>query len=337
MGAQETPALSGAPYLPVRAPFGGRCASPRLASLRPRGTRLRCARRGQAFGVRRRLRAPLSSFSFCCGFSGFGPVSLLAVFCGFFCSFFPFFGRGCFCGWLSGRACGSALCSLFFWLGGCRFLLLFARCPGLCPLCGWGGRPLLRPAWAVGFCARCSGCWGGAVLGGFASVGFSGSRSLSGSAWSACAGLALAAVAAGCSVLVGCASGADAAARAGAGPLASVFSARASRFSGLPFRSALAARSAWFVRSLAAAPAPVLVSFPGRACPSRCRVGRSWSSCGSGSWSSLALAVGLGVPVFVFLPAGVAPPAGWGSWSLVAAGPFAGAWSLATAVQPSLF
>lgn len=101
-------------------------------------------------------------------------------------------------------------------------------------------------------------------------------------------------------------------------------------WSSLPFRVALAARATAFVRALAAAPSPALVAWPGRAAPPALLPARSWSSCGSGCWSELGLAAGLGVPVFVFLPAAVAgPPApAWpGSWSAVVAGPLAGSWS----------
>ena len=52
--------------------------------------------------------------------------------------------------------------------------------------------------------------------------------------------------------------------------------------------------------------------------------------------TSLALAVGLGVPVFVFLPAGVVPPSSWGAWSLVESGSLGGSWSLAPAGPPQL-
>jgi len=47
------------------------------------------------------------------------------------------------------------------------------------------------------------------------------------------------------------------------------------------------------------------------ASPSRC-----FSGGGSGSWASAALAVGLGVPVLLWLPVGVQPPAAWGFVSL---------------------
>ncbi|MCA9958315.1 MAG: hypothetical protein KC443_04745 [Anaerolineales bacterium] len=172
---------------------------------------------------------------------------------------------------------------------------------------------------------------------GFSSVGFSGSRSLVGSAFAQCQALAARAAGAGASVLVGCAPGADAAARLGAGSAAQVFRAAAFARPGVPWAAALVARSSAFVLALAAAPAPVLVTFPGSACPSGLAPVCRWpSGSGSGSWASLALAAGLGVPVRVFLPAGVVPPPSFGVWSPVSSGPLSGSWSLVPA-QLSLF
>ena len=169
----------------------------------------------------------------------------------------------------------------------------------------------------------------------FSTIGFSGSRHLSGPAFAACRGLAASAVAAGCTVFTGCASGADRAAHLGAGSAAIVFSAYG------PAAHQLVARSVSFVRALAAAPAPLLVSFPLVPCPAGLLPSSSPSRCfsgfGSGSWATLALAVGLGLPVRVFLPAAVVPPAAWGGWSLLSSGPFSGSWALSQPAQPSLF
>jgi hypothetical protein len=231
--------------------------------------------------------------------------------------------------------CGPAVRPLLLWLGGCGcFPVPPGRCC-FCPACGslcWRGRG--RP-----WLCRVRAVWGAVVLGGFSSFGFSGSRGLSGAAAARCSGLAAAAAVAGCWVGAGCAPGADAAALFGAGLFGCGvrFAASSPRFAGLPRRSALAARSAWFVRSLAALPSPVLVSFPLSPCPAGLLPGRSWSVSGSGSWSSAALAVGLGVPVVLFLPAGCAPPAGWG-FCAVSSGLFAGGWlAVPAAVQPGLF
>jgi len=100
-------------------------------------------------------------------------------------------------------------------------------------------------------------------------------------------------------------------------------------------RSALRRRSVAFVRSLARA-GGVLVAFPSSPCPpalSPASASGSWF--GSGTWGSVCLAVSLGVPVVVFLPAGVRPPA-WGSWLRLSCG----GWLLlgvSSGVQGSLF
>lgn len=112
------------------------------------------------------------------------------------------------------------------------------------------------------------------------------------------------------SVSCGCVGGLCALARSSF-PSASVFFARSFGFG----RGAFAARSVALVRSVAASPRPLWVSFPGRACPPGLLPssvpGRCFAGFGSGSWASLALAVGLGVPALVWLPAGVVPPSGW--------------------------
>ena len=141
-------------------------------------------------------------------------------------------------------------------------------------------------------------------------------------------------------VVVGCAAGIDAAVRR-AVPSASVVSAWAFGTG----RGALAARSVAVVRQVAAGvsggPSPVWVSLPGRACPAGLAPSTSPSACfsgrGSGSWASLALAVGLGVPAVVFLPPPVSAPAGWAFQPL---GRFAGGsfWQVpAGGPSPSLF
>lgn len=109
----------------------------------------------------------------------------------------------------------------------------------------------------------------------------------------------------GGSVFVGCASGVDAVVR-GAFPSASVFraSSRSPR--------ALVARSVGFVRALSSV-GGVLLSFPSGSCPSCVVPSSSWcGGGGSGSWASLALALGSGVFCLVWLPSGVVPPASFG-------------------------
>ena len=121
----------------------------------------------------------------------------------------------------------------------------------------------------------------------------------------------------GAAVFVGCASGIDAAVRQ-ARPQARVFRAT----SALPH--ALAGRSVRCVQATASAGGAWL-SFPDRGCPSGVVPSGSASACfsggGSGSWASLALAVGLGAPCLLFLPGGAAagplvPPAAFGFQAL---------------------
>jgi len=135
-------------------------------------------------------------------------------------------------------------------------------------------------------------------------------------------------------VLVGCARGVDAAFR-GFFPSASVFSA-SSFGSG---RGSFAARSVAVVRSVFAA-GGVFVSFPSGVCPSSLSPSpvssRAFSGSGSGSWASLAFAVGLGVPCVLFSPASACFPCFLLSWGFVPAG---GGWFVSSprAVQLSLF
>ena len=189
----------------------------------------------------------------------------------------------------------------------------------------WGARRGRGSAWV--FCGR-----GGGLV-----VGFCGSRSLPG----ACAGQVAAVVAAlspaGVPVAVGCAAGADAMVRA-ACPSAVVF--RASSFgSG---RGSFAARSVALVRAVAASPSPLLVGFASSACPAGVVPAASWRSgvSVSGSWSSLALAAGLGCAVrVVWCGPGAAVLPSWagGAWVAgVVAGVAVWSW-VAVEMQPGLF
>ncbi len=159
------------------------------------------------------------------------------------------------------------------------------------------------------------------MFAGFSTVGFFGSRALIGSATAQVCTLASEAVMAGTAVYTTCGTGAAAAARACA-PTAIVFSRT---FAG---HGALPARATRFVRALAVAPAPVLICWPGRSCPMGLLPDSRWQPCGSGSWSELALAVGLDVPVRIFLPPMCSPPLAWGNWTVVDAGSLSGAWAL---------
>jgi hypothetical protein len=142
----------------------------------------------------------------------------------------------------------------------------------------------------------------------FSSFGFSGSRT-----WAASLcplQLAASLVPSGASVSVGCASGVDQFFR-GEFPQASVFSVASGQWgSG---RGAFAARSAACVRSVASV-GGLWVAFCSSPCPAglvpSASSSRAFSGSGSGSWASLAFALGSGVPCLVFSPAGV--PSGWG-------------------------
>lgn len=130
---------------------------------------------------------------------------------------------------------------------------------------------------AVGFCGSRCGFVAGAELA-FASL---------------CAVLPI-----GLPVLVGDARGVDSAVRS-LFPAAGVF-----RVSGSG-RSAFAARSVRFVQVLAVRRG-LLVAFPGAACPLGVVPSPVSRECfcglGSGSWASLAFALGLGCPVLVWVP-----------------------------------
>ena len=161
------------------------------------------------------------------------------------------------------------------------------------------------------------------LLRGVRSVGFSGSRSPSPAALSALASACAAVPVSGCRVSVGCARGVDAAVRGGFSGSRSllVFSASSPRFARAGAVGALALRSAACVRSVAAGRRGLLVVVPSGACPAGVRPARSFRGCGSGSWGSAALAVGLGRRVVVWLPSGFFPPAWSGfSWSCLGGG-----------------
>jgi hypothetical protein len=105
-------------------------------------------------------------------------------------------------------------------------------------------------------------------------------------------------------LLVGCAGGVDAIGRAGfpAGRLR-VFQSAGHR----PWQ--FAQRSASLVSALAAG-GGCLVSFPSGPCPVGLVPCVSWRSAGgSGSWGTVCMALGLGVPVLLFAPAGLEAPA----------------------------
>lgn len=142
-------------------------------------------------------------------------------------------------------------------------------------------------------------------------IGFSGSRSPGGILPAGVLFDAIAAVSPSASVLVGCAKGVDAVVRLAFGSRCQVFSVASGQFG--HGRGAFAARSIACVQAVAAARG-VWVSFPCSACPAGLLPSASSSRCfsgsGSGSWGSLAYALGSGVPCLIFSSCGV--PTGWG-------------------------
>jgi len=153
-------------------------------------------------------------------------------------------------------------------------------------------------------------------------VGFSGSRSVVPPAPLVSRVVGLVAVG---RAVVGCASGVDAAFRR-------LFpSPRLSVLSVSSFGGSLPARSAAVV-ARCVVPGGVWLSFPSGPCPPAVVPSASSAACfcggGSGSWASLALAVGRGVSCFCWLPPGVAAP----SWL----SPVGGGWWVPAAAQLSL-
>lgn len=158
-------------------------------------------------------------------------------------------------------------------------------------------------------------------------VGFSGSRRLSPSFAPAVAGVVGSVLAAGRSVAVGCAPGADAFVRSAA--LGALVFSVAAFGSG---RGAFAARSVALVRAVAAGGSGSgFVVFPSAPCPVGLVPSRHPSACfcglGSGSWASAAFAAGLGVPLVVF-PCGFSGLPAWGHWVSAGSGVWAAGFRL---------
>ena len=105
------------------------------------------------------------------------------------------------------------------------------------------------------------------------------------------------------SVGVGCALGVDSVVRS-AFPSASVFRVSSFLVGGRVARASFALRSSALV-SWCASRGGLLVAFPLGACPVGVAVSSSFRGCGSGSWGSVALALGLGGSVLVVAPCGV--------------------------------
>lgn len=150
----------------------------------------------------------------------------------------------------------------------------------------------------------------------FPSVAFSGSRVVGSSASVSCGAFLPVLGSFSGSVAVGCASGVDSLVRS-AFPLCSVFSVSSFLVGGRVCRASFARRSSAVV-SWCVSGGGLLVAFPLGACPPAVRVSSSFSGCGSGSWGSVALALGLGCSVLVVCPrtcgvgsASCPAPAGW--------------------------
>lgn len=139
-------------------------------------------------------------------------------------------------------------------------------------------------------------------------LAFSGSRRPARASLQALAAL-VAALPAGIPVLVGDAPGIDQRAAALL-PHARVL--HASAYGSGP--GSFAARSIACVRACAAATG-LWCAFPARPAPAALRPSARSSACfagfGSGTWASLAFAIGSALPAIVYLPAGVPAPADW--------------------------
>jgi hypothetical protein len=192
------------------------------------------------------------------------------------------------------------------------------------------------------FCFAVSVLASSSVFSGVVAVGFSGSRSPSGAAAAALSAL-LPLVPAGVRVSVGCARGVDSAVSSWFGSSVSllVFSVASGRFG--VGRSAFARRSSRCVLSVAAGSRGLLVALPSAPVPpAGVRPSRSFRGGGSGSWGSVAFALGRGRRVLVWLPSGCLPPSWSGvSWSSAGALGSAGCWWLGfpapRVFTPSLF
>ena len=140
-------------------------------------------------------------------------------------------------------------------------------------------------------------------VGSFPCVAFSGSRVGSSSASVSCRAFLPVLGGLSASVGVGCASGVDSVVRS-AFPSASVFRVSSFLVGGRVARASFVLRSSALV-SWCAARGGLLVAFPLGACPVGVAVSSSFRGCGSGSWGSVALALGLGCSVLVVSPASV--------------------------------
>jgi hypothetical protein len=162
-------------------------------------------------------------------------------------------------------------------------------------------------------------------VGSFPCVAFSGSRVAGSLAVSSCLAFLPSVVGFSGSVAVGCACGVDSLVRS-AFPSASVFRVSSFLVGGRVARASFARRSAALVQCCAAG-GGLLVAFPLGAAPASLRPCSSFAGFGSGTWGCVALALGLGVPVLLVLPAGAfpAPPAVAARFVCLGAAPCGGA------------
>lgn len=137
----------------------------------------------------------------------------------------------------------------------------------------------------------------------FPCVAFSGSRLPGSPAAASCRAFLPSVASFSGAVGVGCASGVDSLVRS-AFPSASVFRVSSFLVGGRLSRASFALRSSALV-SWCASRGGLLVAFPLGACPVGVAVSSSFRGCGSGSWGSVALALGLGCSVLVVSPASV--------------------------------
>jgi hypothetical protein len=139
----------------------------------------------------------------------------------------------------------------------------------------------------------------------FPCVAFSGSRLSGSSAAASCSAFLPLLSGFSGSVGVGCAAGVDSLVRS-AFASASVFSVSSFLVGGRVSRVSFALRSSALVQWCSAS-AGLLVAFPSSVAPAQLAPSRSFRGFGSGTWGAVALALGLGVPVLVVLPAAVCP------------------------------
>lgn len=141
-------------------------------------------------------------------------------------------------------------------------------------------------------------------------VGFSGARTPAGLLPPSVLSSAAAAVPSGSRVVVGCQRGVDAFFRQ-CFPKAEVFAVASDRWG--KGKGAYAARSIACVQAVAS-DGGLWVSFPAQKCPPGLlpspKSHKCFSGAGSGTWASLAYALGCGVSCLVFSPCGV--PVSWG-------------------------